>query len=313
MLSKLFEHIRIGSGLWLWVFIAVVVASHYTLFQIFPSTSGFLPVGLQFVLAGFLLAGVVFALVDLGNTAFLTSRKNLYAGVFLALLWGCVPGAFTVANALLPFLLMAIYYNLYQISERIDTKMFPYLMNAGALAFMASMISPVGSWFLLLIFAHSVIQSKATFREIFIPLYTYGFCAAIFWAAGFLFDETDFLPWVLYRNIYAWHWDLNIVMENRFVLGLFFLLFILSLRQYFTAMSKGAIVKRKAMSLFVVSFLFFMGASLFQGRFMNEYVLCATIPLAVLFSNHVQYLSKYWMRELWIWGLLALNILLMFI
>lgn len=307
MLSKLFAHIKIGSGLWQFIALLVLVLGYFLRDEYhgaFENTA--------FVLSALMLIGTAFAVNDLGNFAFYILRRNLYAGIILALCWGFIPGAFEFQNALLPFLFMALLYNLFQISDRNNEETYPYLFNAGFFAFLAWCLSPVGWMFLVVITLSSFIHSKVSFRTLVIPLYSFGFSILIFYGVSVLIEQPYWLPKIWSRNT-GISFSLTEWLAYKYECGVLGVMFLLSLRQYFVAMQKAAIVKRKWMMVSMVSFVVLTLSALVFPSYLPGFMLTTTVPVVMLFTNHLQYLSKNWMKETWFWIFIAINVSLIWL
>ena len=97
------------------------------------------------------------------------------------------------------FLLLFAFlqYNLSAIGKLPRGSDYPYLLNTGIIVFLALVISPAGWVFLPIVLLNNIIFTKATFRELFIPLYTLIFCALVYFALAYIYDQLPaYFEWI---------------------------------------------------------------------------------------------------------------------
>lgn len=299
MLSKLFSNFKLGLSIWL-IFLSVALWSlNFYLSCVDCFTNLTTASWIEICSVAILLLTSIFLSSKIFNSLFRITRNNYYTPLCLSIFVSWIGALLQWENALEMLLIATFYLNTYHILNGNDDNQIGFHLNAGLLSLVLTWLSPTGFVFLLVSFWQAAIDNHSGWRKFILPFYSFAFSFLIFLGVAFLFDYQEIFlsKFKIYEHLSFYPASF---ISNAIEIGLALIYFLLAQVEYLKALRKAPILKRKILSILNFQFIFSMALFTFLGAKTN-YLLACLFPLAVLFSNYLQYIKKYSLRELLIW------------
>lgn len=311
MLSKLFDNIRPGTGIFLvifgvlWgvvsVFISPSVAQTFHFIgyemQISAGAGGWIAIPLTAILA--LL--INFIIVERGG---LLKRHYYLSLMWIMLVWIIYPSGPTLdvlfqTSIIAVFLLLLLdLHHVKRYRER--------LLDLGLLVGVMMLQDPAMSFMLLLLWITLIIYAKFDLRNMSIALFG---IALVLWLVGiamFVLGAFDnyLLLWdrLIHREYIITTWDYAII-------GLMGFWMLPALMEYFSALARAKILKRQGLSTMMMLLLVLL-IPMALGTIEWQHALSlSAFPLSILAVNFQQYRNKTWQKELLPWSMVIFAII----
>lgn len=239
------------------------------------------------------------------------TQANYYAILFFVLLMGLFPTVLKISNISLShlFVLFAArrIYSVYS-KKMLLSKLF----DSGFYLGVAFIFYPQSILFLILIYASYFIYIKIIDKNLFLPLV--GFLTPIFisFTYFFIIDKTSVFRSIIEMNI---GFDLLKITEIKFLIPLIAttIVLIFSLLKIFSKFQSFEGRDRSSNKLVIVHLVISVLFLLLNNLRIEETIQYLLFPVAVLAGNLFYLLKKYWIKDVILYGLLILAIILPFL
>ncbi len=299
MLSKLFSNIKLGLSIWLVLFSIALWSTIYYLNCIDCFTNFIASNWIELAGTFTVLILSIFLSSSIFNNSFRITANNYYSPLFLAIFISWIATPLHFEHSLEVLLIALFYLNTYNILNGTDNNQVGFHLNAGLLSFVLTWLSPIGVGFLLVSFWQATIDSHSGWRKFILPFYSFAISFLILLGIVFLFDyQEEFLSKFRLWNIVSV--DLIQIETNAIQITFVFIFFLLAQIEYFKALRKAPVLKRKILSILNIQFIVSLTLFILFGS-KPEHLLATLFALSVLFANYLQYIKLFMLRELLIW------------
>ncbi len=304
MLSKLFDNIRPGTGIFLVVFgvlwgvFSVLISPaeaqtfHFISYEleISAGVGGWLAVPLTSILA--LLINYI--IVEHGG---LLKRHYYLSLMWIMLLWIIYPAGPTLdilfqTAFIAAFLLLLL--NLHHVKKYRER-----LLDLGLLVGVMILQDPTMSFMLLLLWIALVIYGKFDARNMSISLFG---IVLVLWLVGIAMYVTDNFDHYLVLWDRLIHREYLITKWDYAVIGLMGFWMLPALMEYFSALARAKILKRQGLSTMLMLLIVLLLPMVIGTIEWRQALALSAFPLSILTVNFQQYRNKTWQKELLPWS-----------